>query len=94
MRQEEAKRGGTRYAHPPYEGYNIATLDVKDMPDAQDKQQEAIEKAWKVLNLQADTLLKLSQTRTEVWKVAVGAMAAGGALVAATAALTGAFLYH
>jgi len=47
-----------------------------------------------VLNLQADTLLKLSQTRTEVWKVVVGAMAAGGALVAATAALTGAFLRY
>ncbi len=50
-------------------------------------QQEAIEKAWKVLNIQADTMLKLVQTRTEIWKVAVAGMAAGGALVAGTAAL-------
>jgi hypothetical protein len=46
-----------------------------------------LEKSWKILNLQADTILQLAQTKTEVWKVAVGGMAAGGALVAATAAL-------
>ncbi len=46
-----------------------------------------LEKSWKILNLQADTILQLAQTKTEVWKVAVGGMAAGGALVAVTAAL-------
>ena len=56
-------------------------------------QQEAIEKAWKVLNLQADTILKLAQARIEVWKVAVAAMAAGGALVAGTAALAKIFQF-
>lgn len=54
-------------------------------------EREWIEKSWKVLNLQADTILKLAQTETEVWKVAVGGMAAGGALVAATAAPMAAF---
>jgi hypothetical protein len=46
-----------------------------------------LEKSWKIMNLQADTILQLAQTKTEVWKVAVGGMAAGGALVAVTAAL-------
>jgi hypothetical protein len=32
-------------------------------------------------------MLKLTQTRTEIWKVAVAGMAGGGALVAGTAAL-------
>jgi len=50
-------------------------------------QQDAVEKAWKLLNLQADTMLKLAQTQAEPWKVAIGGMAAGGALVAGTAAL-------
>jgi hypothetical protein len=46
-----------------------------------------IEKAWKLLNIQANTMLKLAQTRTELWKLAVAGMAAGGALVAGTAAV-------
>jgi len=46
-------------------------------------QQDALEKAWKVLNLQADTLLKLSQARTEPWKLAVGGVGTGAALFAA-----------
>jgi hypothetical protein len=50
-------------------------------------QQDAIEKAWKVLNLQADTLLKLSQTRTEVWKVVIAGLGTGAALLAAGFAL-------
>ncbi len=61
--------------------------DAWDMSDAAAGQQEAIGKAWKVLNLQADTILKLAQARTEIWKVAVAGMAVGGALVAGTAAL-------
>jgi len=60
--------------------------DAREMSDAQ-QQQEAIEKAWRLLNLQADSMLKFQQTRTEVWKVVVAGMAAGGALVAGTAAL-------
>jgi hypothetical protein len=44
------------------------------------------EKMWKLLNLQADTLLKVTQNRTQVWKVAVGAATAGAALFAAGAA--------
>ena len=57
-------------------------------------QQESIEKAWKVLNLQADTLLKLSQAKTEMWKVVIGGAAAGGALVAATATIMTVILHH
>ncbi len=59
------------------------------MSDIADAQREVIEKAWKVLNLQADTRLKLTQARTEIGKVA-----AGGALVAATAAITAALLHR
>lgn len=51
------------------------------MSDAPER--DAIEKAWRVLNLQADTLLKLSQTRTEVWKVAIAGGGTGAALLAA-----------
>jgi hypothetical protein len=50
-------------------------------------QSDYIEKAWKVLNLQADTLLKLSQARTETWKVVISAMTAGAAMTAAIVAL-------
>jgi len=62
---------------------------------------EALEKAWKLLNLQADTMLKWEQranadidsrfkqrqTQTEIWKVVVGAMGAGAALLAAGAGI-------
>jgi hypothetical protein len=64
------------------------------MSSTVDDQRDAIEKAWKVLNFQADTLLKLTRARTEIWKVAAGGLAAGGALVAATAAITAAILHH
>jgi len=64
------------------------------MSDMADDQREVIEKAWKVLHLQSDTILKLTQARTEIWKVAAGGLAAGGALVAATAAITAALLHH
>ena len=46
-------------------------------------QQDALEKAWKLLNLQADTLLKLSQARTEPWKLVVSGVGTGAALFAA-----------
>jgi hypothetical protein len=62
------------------------------MPDAEGMLRNANENAWKALTLQTDTMLKLSRRHTEVWRVVVGAMAAGGALVAATAALTVVFL--
>jgi len=47
------------------------------------QQQDALEKAWKLLNLQADTLLKLSQAKTEPWKLVVGGVGTGAALFAA-----------
>lgn len=59
------------------------------MTDVPTAEREAVEKAWRLLNLQADTMLKRAQTRTQVWKVAVGAFVADGLLVALTAALTG-----
>jgi hypothetical protein len=59
------------------------------MTDIPTTEQEALEKAWRLLHLQADTMLKRSQAGTDVWKVGVVAFLAGGVLVAATAALTG-----
>ena len=47
---------------------------------------ELEEKILKIANLQADTALKQIQTRPEPWKVAVGGIAAGGALVGAAGA--------
>ena len=57
------------------------------MSDAAISQLDVAEKLLRVANLEADTLLKMSQNRTEVWKVVVAAMTAGGALVGATVAL-------
>jgi len=68
---------------------------------------EALEKAWRLLNLQADTMLKWEQranadvdsrfkqrqTQTEIWNVAVTAMGAGAAILTAGAAI-GAILVH
>ena len=48
---------------------------------------EAIEKMWRLFNLQADTALKMVQTRHEPWKVVISAMAAGGVLGGAFVAL-------
>lgn len=53
-------------------------------------QTDFAERLWHLANLQADTMLKWQQTRTEVWKVAVSAMTAGAAILAAGAAI-GAF---
>ena len=41
------------------------------------------EKILKIANLQADTMLKQVQTRTEPWKVATASLAAGAAAAAA-----------
>ena len=49
------------------------------------------EKSWKLLNLQMDTLLKDAQRKTEIWKLVVSAMTAGGAIVVALVALLKAF---
>ena len=57
------------------------------MSDHAEDEREFVEKAWKVLNLQADTMLKMSQNRTDVWKVVIAGMTAGAAFVAAGAAL-------
>jgi hypothetical protein len=48
---------------------------------------EAIEKMWQLFNLQADTALKMVQTRYKPWKVVISAMAAGGVLGGAFVAL-------
>ena len=48
---------------------------------------EALEKAWKLLNLQADSMLKREQRRIELWKITVSAMGAGAALLVAGAAI-------
>lgn len=60
------------------------------MSDTQ--QQEALREAWALLNLQADTLLKLAQARTEPWKMAVGGVGAGAALFAAAFAFAKLFV--
>jgi len=60
---------------------------VTDTPEPAER--EAIEKAWRLLHLQADAMLKLAQARTQVWKVALAAFIAGGLLVLVTALLTG-----
>jgi hypothetical protein len=52
---------------------------------------EAMEKMWRLFNLQADTALKMAQTRYEPWKVVISAMAAGGVLGGAFVAL---FRFH
>jgi hypothetical protein len=52
-----------------------------------DAGQEAHEKAWKRLNIQVDTMLKMAETRYGPWKVGFTGMAAGGALVAGTPTL-------
>jgi hypothetical protein len=62
------------------------------MSDATHEQQDAILKAWKVLNIQADTILKLAQAKTEPWKMVLSGVTAGAALIAATIALTKVFL--
>jgi hypothetical protein len=62
------------------------------MTDTPTAEREDVEKAWRLLHLQADVALKLAQARTEVWKVAVSAFFAGGLLVAVTTALTGALV--
>jgi hypothetical protein len=54
----------------------------------------ASEQFRKVLNLQADMLLQMTQNRTEIWQVAISAMAAGAALFAAGAGLAVVFLRH
>ena len=52
----------------------------------------SVEKLLKIANRKADTALKETQTRWEPWKLVVSAAAAGGvvggALVAATVAIT------
>ncbi len=52
------------------------------MSDATRDQQEPLEKAWRLLDIQADAMPKLVQSKTEAWKVVVAGMAAGDALVA------------
>jgi hypothetical protein len=42
---------------------------------------------WKLFNVQADTAIKMAQTRYEPWKVVISAMAAGGVLGGAIVAL-------
>jgi hypothetical protein len=56
------------------------------MSDTQE-QRDFMLKSWKLLNLQADTLLKLSQARAVPWQLVTGGATAGAALFAAAFAL-------
>lgn len=58
---------------------------MTDIPS--DAHDEFMEKSWRLLNLQADTMLKWQQSRTEIWKVVIAAMGAGAALVTAGGAI-------
>ena len=58
------------------------TIDYND-PDAA----ERWERIMKVENLQADTLLKLSQTRFMPWQIWSSGLTAGAAVVGAAVAL-------
>jgi hypothetical protein len=61
------------------------------MSDTTHEQQDALLKAWKALNIQADTLLKLSQARAVPWQIAIGGVTAGAALFAAAFAFAKVF---
>jgi len=54
---------------------------------------EAVEKAWKLLNLQVDSMLKREQRRLELWKIMASAVGAGAALLA-VGAVIGALLVN
>lgn len=85
-------------------GARAEETSVSDIPH---NQRDALAKAWQLLNLQADTMLKWEQranaeaagrfkarqTQTEVCKVVVTAMGAGAALLTAGGAI-GAILVH
>ncbi len=53
------------------------------MSDAGQEQRDFMLKSWKLLNLQADTILKLSQARAVPWQLVIGGATAGAALFAA-----------
>ena len=46
-----------------------------------------LETAWKIINLQADTALKLQQAHYETTRVLIAGFTAAGALIAATVAV-------
>lgn len=60
---------------------------MTDTPAHDREYEEFVEKSWRLLNLQADTMLKWQQERTEIWKVVITAMGAGAALLTAGAVL-------
>jgi glycerol dehydrogenase-like iron-containing ADH family enzyme len=66
--------------------------EVSEQTD--DAQRDFNEKAWKVLNLQADTMLKIAQHQTEFWKVAVSAVTSAAALLGAGAAIGALIAQH
>ena len=66
---------------------------MTDIPIHDHEYQEFVEKSWRLLNLQADTMLKLQLERTEMWKVVTAAMAAGAAFATAFTAF-GVLLTH
>lgn len=56
------------------------------MSDARSDLLAQLETAWKIINLQADTAVKLEQGRYEGTKVLVAGLTSGAAIVAATVA--------
>ncbi len=57
------------------------------MSDAAQAQRDFEMKSWKLLNLQADTMLKLAQARAVPWQLVTGGATAGAAVMAAGFAL-------
>jgi hypothetical protein len=62
------------------------------MSDTTRDQQDVTEKAWRVLHLQADEVLRLSQEQVSVWKFAIGGAVCGAALFVAAFAFARLFL--
>lgn len=57
------------------------TLD-NHLEASSDEARNALEQAWRIVNLQADTLNKMRQTMLAPWTLVVSGIAAGGGLVA------------
>jgi hypothetical protein len=57
------------------------------MNDARPELHAQLETTWKIINLQADTALKLKQGQFEATRVLIAGFTAAGALIAATVAV-------
>lgn len=59
------------------------------MPDVPNYTEQD-ERAAKIANLEADTMLKIEQAKWEPWKVVAASLAAGAGIMGAAVALVGA----